>query len=436
MGQLRPQNRGGIWYLVRRVPKAYAHLDDRRVVKLTTGIRVVNDPRGIRATKVVAQLSESLEEDWREMAAGRDPDLHRRFERSQRMVMNRGLSYIPAENLAVGPLEEIVRRLDILVREKAGPEVASAVLGCVDEPTLMLSGLAEVYEGAQSASLASMSPNQVRRWRWCVKRAIANVVSVIGDKSVLDLTREDGIAVRRSFQKRILEGEIVINSANIEMGRFRKILRVVKMERQIDIPLSAFDDLRIDGGDKRHRPPFETDFIQSAILAEGALGGLAPEARRVVYVMADTGMRPSEIVNLLPHHIHLDAPVPYVSIRAEGRRLKTKPSERDIPLVGCALAALRLQPEGFPTYRDLSDDLSAEVNEYLQERGLRPTPEHSLYSLRHSFEDRLTALDPPDKIIGRFMGHKQLRERYGKGPTIKHLHSWIKRIAFRPPSSI
>lgn len=436
MKQLRPQNRGGIWYLVRRVPKAYAHLDERRVVKLTTGIRVVNDPRGIRATRVVAQLSESLDEDWAAMVAGRDPDLHRRFERAQRMVMNRGLSYIPAEKLAVGPLEEIVRRLDILVREKAGPEVANAVFGCVDEPSLLLSELADAYEDAQSASLAGMSPNQARRWRWCVKRAIANVVSVTGDKSVFDLTREDAIAVRRAFQRRILEGEIVINSANIEMGRFRKILRVVKMERQIDIPVSAFDDLRIEGGEKQQRPPFETDFIQNVILAEGALGGLAPEVRRVVYVMADTGMRPSEIVNLLPHHIHLDAPVPYVSIRAEGRRLKTKPSERDIPLVGCALAALRLQPEGFPTFRDQSNDLTGEVNAFMEANGMRPTPEHSLYSLRHSFEDRLTALDPPDKIIGRFMGHKQFRERYGKGPTIKHLHSWIKRIAFKPPSSM
>src|SRR5690606_35941165 len=129
MGQLRPQNRGGIWYLVRRVPKAYAHLDDRRVVKLTTGIRVVNDPRGLRASRVVAHLSESLDEDWEAMAQGRDPDLHRRFERAQRMVMNRGLPYIPAEKLAVGPLEEIVRRLDILVREKAGPEIANAVFG-------------------------------------------------------------------------------------------------------------------------------------------------------------------------------------------------------------------------------------------------------------------------------------------------------------------
>jgi len=59
--------------------------------------------------------------------------------------------------------------------------------------------------------------------------------------------------------------------------------------------------------------------------------------------------------------------------------------------------AMRAQPDGFPRYRDKADVLSALVNKALYARGLRPELEQSLYSLRHTFEDRLTAVDAPDK---------------------------------------
>lgn len=55
--EFEPQNRGGVWYLVRRVPKEFAAIDQRRFVKVTTGIRVVDDPRGARASRAVGDLN-------------------------------------------------------------------------------------------------------------------------------------------------------------------------------------------------------------------------------------------------------------------------------------------------------------------------------------------------------------------------------------------
>jgi hypothetical protein len=54
------------------------------------------------------------------------------------------------------------------------------------------------------------------------------------------------------------------------------------------------------------------------------------------------------VVNLTPQAIRLDAEVPHLKIMAEGRRLKTDDSAREIPLVGVALAAMKLRPEGLP----------------------------------------------------------------------------------------
>lgn len=437
MKRLVPQNRAGTWYLIRRVPKAYQHLDKRTFVKLTTGIRVENDPKGGRAALVVAELNLRLEQEWDDLAAGKDPNGARDYERARATAINFGLPYVTARQLAVDPAE-IIRRLELLERSQMteSPKVVAAVLGGVAPPEFRLSGLLERYKGEQAASLVDMSPRQLEAWEANKKRALRVAIEVLGDKAARDLTRDDGVALRKAYQKRVIAREIAIRTANAEMSHFIKMLRVVEMEARLGIPVAAFEDLRIEGGKSNQRPPFDTDFIQNKLLAEGALDGLDPEARRILLVMVDTGMRPSEIVNLSRNTIHLNAPVPYVSIEAEGRRLKTDPSEREIPLVGCALAAMRLQPDGFPTYFDQSDILSNVVNAYLKVNGLRPTPKHTLYGLRHSFEDRLTPLDPPDKIIGRFMGHKQYREKYGTGPTLEHLHSWISRIALVPPASI
>lgn len=438
MKRLLPQNRGGIWYLVRRVPKAYAHLDKRRFAKLSTGIRVADDPRGVRAKRVLPELNAILEKTWLDLEAGRDPDHQKSYDRVVKIASSFGLTYRPAEELAAAPLAVLMRHIEALKRDGVldDPVAVDAVLGGVDKPDLRLSELFEAFKEEQAASLTGMSAGQLKKWERTKERPLQKLIGLIGDKSVKQLTREDGLAFRKHFQDRVKRGEIEIGSANKEMAQVVRMLRVIDLERQLGIPLSAFANLRIEGGKDQQRPPFEKDYIQKVLLAEGALDGMNEEARRVVYVMVDTGMRPSEIVNLLPHRIHLNARIPHVEIVPEGRRLKSDDSRRVMPLVGTALAAMKLQPNGFPRYYDKGDTLSAAVNKYLDENGLLPTPKHSLYSLRHSFEDRLTALDPPDKIIARLMGHKQFREKYGKGPTVEHLHGWMVRIALKPPSRI
>lgn len=435
---MKPQNRGGIWYLVRRVPKAYAHLDQRRFVKVTTGIKVVDDPRGVRAERVLNGLNDRLEQDWQDLAEGRDPEHRRALERATNFASLRGLPYASVERITDGDLDDLLKRLQ-MIKGMGGKEperAVEAILGGVPEAEFLISDLLAAFEDAQAAPLTLMSEDQLHRWRLNKKRAIRIAKAVLGDKPVRSLTRADGIAFRKHFQKRIIDGELSINSANIEIGHFTKMLRVVELERHIGIPLNAFAHLSFEGGERQQRPPFPTDFIQDRLLAPGALSGLDLQARCIVYATIDTGMRPSETANLLPKHIKLDAEVPHVQILPEGRKLKNKPSRRDMPLVGCALAAFRACPEGFPNYRGKGTELSHAINEYLTDMKLRPTPEHSLYSLRHSFEDRLTALDPPDKIIGRLMGHKGYREKYGDGPSLDHLQSWVSRIALLPPDPL
>jgi len=49
-----------------------------------------------------------------------------------------------------------------------------------------------------------------------------------------------------------------------------------------------------------------------------------------------------------------------------------------------------------------------------------PTQQHTIYSLRHSFQDRLLPVNTPDRIQADLMGHKFNRPQYGEGATLAH----------------
>jgi integrase len=169
--------------------------------------------------------------------------------------------------------------------------------------------------------------------------------------------------------------------------------------------------------------------LRNRILVPSALSGLNEQARWFFYAMSETGARISELTGLQPEDIVLDAAIPHISIKDRpGRPLKTPQSQRMIPLVGFALDAFRACPKGFPRYADRSDSLSALVNKYLKTRNLLPSEEHSVYSLRHSFQDRLLAVNAPDRVQAELMGHKFIRPVYGDGATLQQKREWMERV--------
>jgi len=137
-------------------------------------------------------------------------------------------------------------------------------------------------------------------------------------------------------------------------------------------------------------PSFSNDWVQSKILKPNVLGGINAEAQIIAYALIETGCRPSEIANLLPENICLDAEVPHIRIRPTAKReLKSMASARDIPLVGVSLEAMKCAPNGFPRYRDKGNSLSAALLKTFHTRGLMPSKKHRIYSFRHAFEKRM-----------------------------------------------
>jgi len=158
----------------------------------------------------------------------------------------------------------------------------------------------------------------------------------------------------------------------------------------------------------------------------------------VVSLISDTGMRLSEVVGLKSEDIILDSQIPHILVRPnKKRRLKTKQSERIVPLVGMALwsatQALENQPTGYlftrynKTDQSNANSASAALNKWMKEfvgEGI------VIHSFRHSMRDRLRMVECPSDVIDSIGGwsKRSIGESYGSGHPLRVLYKWMKRI--------
>jgi integrase len=429
--------RNGHWQFARRVPAEYAHLDKRGVIKHSTGIAVAKDRRGIRAGKAADAMNRELEAYWRGLVEGKAQEAAQRYEDARRRARLLGFDYAETAELAARPTLEILQRLEILVGKGLveDPTARAAVLGTEQRPIVRLSEVFPKFEAYTRNEVKDMSPNQLRRWQNGYMLAITDLIDVVGDKAVSDITHNDILDYIEWLDGRIDEEEIVAKTANKYIGHNSKMIKTINQRMRLGLR-DLFSGLRLQGVKQTRRPSFAIDFVKSKLLADGALMGLNDEARRVVMLIADTGLRLSEAVNLNETTVFLDCEIPYIKVLPDGRRVKSQDSIREIPLVGTALAAMKLQPKGFPRYVDKGASLSAYVNGFLLDNGLRPTPKHTVYSLRHTFKDRLIAIEAEEYMIEALMGHADDHPKYGEGPSLELKQKWLHRIALTPPAVV
>ena len=69
------------------------------------------------------------------------------------------------------------------------------------------------------------------------------------------------------------------------------------------------------------------------------------------------------------------------------------------------------------------------MNKFMRENGMKEKDNTTLYSLRHSFEDRLIAADIADRVRSDLFGHGIQRERYGDGGGDEVRYRAIQKIA-------
>lgn len=107
-------------------------------MRISPNIALADDPRAVRAKSIVRRLNHELEAYWLGMQGGKSAEAALRYNTAKARARSPGLVYQTADELAAGPLDEILRRVQLLDDNNALEKESevSAVLGC--EPHLKL----------------------------------------------------------------------------------------------------------------------------------------------------------------------------------------------------------------------------------------------------------------------------------------------------------
>jgi integrase len=419
--------RGDIWALKRRVPGRYAEVEQRSVV----WVSLKTDSETVARQKADL-VWQGLIASWESRLAGNVADADRRYAAAMSLADQRGFSLLPANEVAHLPAEDLAARMETVLKQPptAQPVEAGAILGGAATAYPILSDALTQYWALAASSIRKKSEDQRRRWENPRKKAIRNLISVIGDKRIDQITADDMQDFHDWWHERLELEDMTANSANKDFTHIGVILKLVNERKRfrLDLPLVGY---RFKEDEKSERPAFSDDWIKTKLMAKGALDGLNPEARGIFLGMINTGYRPSEGAALREEHIILDGDVPRIVITPEARReIKTKASKRYIPLTGISLEIFKAFPTGFARYRQNSSGLSATVNKYLRSNGLMETEKHVMYSLRHNFEDRMLRAGFDDRVRRDLFGHALDRERYGDGGGPQFKQKLLQGIAF------
>jgi integrase len=149
------------------------------------------------------------------------------------------------------------------------------------------------------------------------------------------------------------------------------------------------------------------------------------DLRWLIALISDTGIRLAEAAGLDVYDIRLDGDIPYVDIKPHPwRSLKTKGSQRQVPLVGASLwAAQPIKANAsscfaFPRFSDNTrcnaNSASNALNKWLHANFHKDIVIHGF---RHAMRDRLRAISCPSEMIDQIGGWSsgKVGESYGEG---------------------
>ena len=367
--------RDGIYYFVRRVPddvKSYYSSD-----RISMSLRTKSNGVAIRATKSIRQR---LDDYWLGL-------------RLQKMD-------IPAIHL-VSSNEDL---------DDSSPLISDSL-----DLYLRLKG-----EGKDKTFIRTATRN------------VEYIIKVLGNKSIRSYSSIDA----SKFRDWLIEQGMSLSTVKRVFSSVKAIINLTIQEHGLDInnPFSKTYMPEIE--DKQYRQSIPTETIKHI---QSLCREYDDDLRWLVALLNDTGMRLGEGAGLLKSDINLDCEIPHIRlIPHPWRRLKTRASERCIPLTKESVWACKRILEhnkdnlfAFPRYTSSkgynANSASAALNKWVKEKLFN---DYVVHGFRHSFRDRLRAVECPSEVIDQLGGWslKSIGQGYGKGYKLSVLNKWLLKL--------
>ena len=262
-------------------------------------------------------------------------------------------------------------------------------------------------------------------------RSINYLKSCLGCRSLDQYTSADAAKLRDWFISRGLGS----SSVHRNFGSIKAVINFVILEKGLSCS-NPFNGvyLHVDKAAKK-RKPISIDNLKRV---QTTCVQVDDDLRHLVALISDTGMRLSEATGLMNTDIKLDCEYPHIVLTPYPHKsLKTVSSQRIIPLIGKSLWAAKQvidhtnSPYCFPRYTSSdgcnANSASAAINKWIKTIA---GAEAVIHGLRHSFRDRLRAVEAPSEVIDQLGGWslKTIGQGYGDGYQLDILSKWMKQI--------
>ena len=201
------------------------------------------------------------------------------------------------------------------------------------------------------------------------EKNIQPVADVLSDRSLDEYSSSDAAAYRDYLLKRGL----TTNSVKRNFATIRSVINLAIQEHGLECR-NAFSRVYLpdldDAKKRKHIPIENINVIQQECMS------IDDEAKWLVALISDTGMRLSEAAGLSVDDIKLGCEIPHIDLKPHSwRGLKTRGSQRQIPSVGASLWAARRvkanntnSPYAFPRYTSAkgtnANSASAAINNW------------------------------------------------------------------------
>ena len=268
--------------------------------------------------------------------------------------------------------------------------------------------------------------------------ALSGFISLAGDRDVSEYTREDAKLFVRHLEMRGNKTATIRRRIN----SLSAILNYAYAELDLDKrnPFSRLI-IKAEGEDSHKRGTFTAEQLKRGYDKALASGS---QIKLLMPLLGETGCRLAEIVGLRLEDIDLESDLIHIRPNS-ARRLKTRNSQRKLPLVGYAKLAMEKALTHsddqylFPRYIKngvcKADHASAALGKWLKKDfdGL------TAHCLRHTFRDRLRAVECPMDMIDQIGGWKSVSSignSYGRGHQTEKIFEFIRRLGITTISCI
>lgn len=432
------------WYYIRRIPndvlQHYPNKKDKRLVISTR----TSDKKS--ATAAAMRINSQHELEWERMRGNVSEVSQHSLQAASELLKSFGLEASSKQFNKDAELDSFYDSLEESVSDSAKARIFDTrIIDKSKADQILKSQLSDsqkiafdIIQGKFKWTASLICDEYLRLKGWSeskkqinvYKPAFKELIEFLGDRTPNEYSRRDVHELMNYMLELGHRTATVRKRLGCIRAAFNKIANMYELKEESAHPFHNFEipDL---GLDVQERP----DFTQSALeVLRSEVVKRTDEISGLIAVMMETGLRVSEACSLRVEDLHsLNTEHPFLTLhRHPTRRLKTKGSQRFIPLVGVALNHIK-QSSGawlFPNYVNTqsgelrNDSASAAINARLHQWLGDDCP--TAHSFRHTMNTRLRDTGCPKDIRDEMLGWaRSISDNYGSAADIKHKAKYL-----------